>query len=238
MGKVFLVASGKGGTGKTVVAANLGATLAKKGSNVLLIDMANGFRNLDLVLGMENQIVYDINDVFAGICRLKQAIVKYRKLPRLYLMSVSQQKSKDNMTAEQFKTLCRKLCTKFDYVIADCPPGAGKEVSVAASAADRAIIVTTPEYAAVRDADMMDRKLIEAGVSKRFYIINMMRADLTEKGFLPSLDQIAELLKPSIAGIIQYDENIFLSANSGVPIVLKPDTYIEHNFSNIAGRIL
>jgi len=238
MDKVILVASGKGGTGKTFFASNAGAVLAERGNRVLLIDMDMGLRNLDISLGLENKVIYDIVDVVTGICKIKQAIIKDRHFNSLYLMSASQNRDKGEINKENMKDLCEKLCTKFDYIIIDCPPGIGKGLALAASVANKGIIVTAPEYGAIRDADMLDRTLIEMGVPDRSYVVNKINMDMMAGGLIPNLDQISQILRPKMAGTIQYDNNIHIAMNNGLPIVSKKGTYIEKNFNNIIDRII
>ncbi|WP_037372128.1 septum site-determining protein MinD, partial [Anaerovorax odorimutans] len=238
MGKVILVASGKGGVGKTVFTTNMGVTLAQQGKKVVLIDMNMGLRNLDICLGLESKIVYDVADVLGGMCRIKQALVRDRRFPQLYLMSAAQYKEKVEMTPLHMKVLCQKLKKNFDYIIIDAPAGIDDGLSLAAAGADSAVIVTVPEYAAVRDADMVDKELLELGVKERCYVVNKLKLELFYTELVPSLNDIAENLKPDIAGIIQYDENIHISSNNGIPIVTQEGTYIQENFSNIVKRII
>lgn len=237
MDKVILVASGKGGTGKTFFASNAGAILAERGNRVLLIDMDMGLRNLDISLGLENKVIYDIVDVVTGVCKIKQAIIKDNNFKNLYLMSAAQSRAKGEINGENMISLCEKLCTKFDYIIIDCPPGIGKGVALAASVAGRGIIVTVPEYAAIRDADVLDRTLLEMGVLDRCYIVNKINMKMMSEGLVPNLEQISQILRPVIAGTLQYDDNIHIATNNGLPIVSKKGTYIEKNFNNIIDRI-
>ena len=238
MGKVILVASGKGGVGKTVFVSNAGAKLAQEGYKVVLIDMNMGLRNLDICLGLENRVVYDVADVLTGVCRIKQALIRDRRFPELYLMSAPQNKQKAEITPLHMKVLCNKLKRNFDFIIIDAPAGIGEDLAIAAAGADSAIIVTVPEYAAVRDADMLDQVLLELGIKKRSYVINKVMANLISTGLVPSIAEIAETMRPDMAGIIQYDENIHISANNGLPIVYREGTYIEKNFKNILERII
>lgn len=237
MGKVILIASGKGGVGKTVFAANFGATLAQDGKKVVLIDMNMGLRNLDICLGLENKVVYDVADVLSGVCRIKQALIRDRRFPELYLMSAAQNKEKTEITSLHMKVLCNKLKRTFDYIIIDAPAGIDDGLVVAAAGADCAVIVTVPEYAAVRDADTLDHVLLKMGLKKRAYVINKVKPNLICSGLIPSLTEIAEIMRPTLAGIIQYDDNIHIAANNGIPIVCKKDNYIEKNFANIVERI-
>ncbi len=237
MGKVILVASGKGGVGKTIFTVNIGAELAQQGYKVVLVDMDMGLRNLDLCLGLENKVVYDIADALTGLCRIKQALIRDKRFEELYFISAAHNKNKGDLTPLHVKILCEKLKEKFDYIIIDAPAGIGDGLKLAAAGADNAVIVTTPEYASVRDADAADRALTELGVQNRMCVVNKVKAELMNMGILPDIREISELLKPYMAGIIQYDDNIHIAANNGIPLVLKKDTYIQENFRNIARRV-
>ncbi|MGI6730962.1 MAG: septum site-determining protein MinD [Anaerovoracaceae bacterium] len=238
MGKVILIASGKGGVGKTVFTANAGAALADMGKKVVLIDMNMGLRNLDLYLGLENKVVYDVADVMTGICRIKQALIRDRRFPELYLMAAPQNREKSDITPLHMKVLCDKLRKNFDYIIVDAPAGIDDDLFIAAAGADSAVIITVPEHAAVRDADALDRKLLKIGIKDRTYVVNKVQADLINTGLVPSLAEIADIMRPRIAGIIQYDRNIHVAANNGLPITYKKGNYIEKNFNNIVNRII
>ncbi|MDF3002000.1 MAG: minD [Bacillota bacterium] len=238
MGKVILVASGKGGVGKTVFASNAGAKLAQEGYKVVMIDMNMGLRNLDLYLGLENKVVYDVADVMSGVCRIKQALIRDRRFPELYLMSAPQNKQKAEITPLHMKVLCNKLKRSFDYIIIDAPAGIDEGLAIAAAGADSAVIVTVPEYAAVRDADAVDQILLQIGIKKRTYVINKVMANLIRTGLVPGIAEIADIMRPEMAGIIQYDENIHIAANNGLPIVYKEGSYIEQNFKKIMDRII
>ncbi|MFV0516471.1 MAG: septum site-determining protein MinD [Aminipila sp.] len=238
MGKVILIASGKGGVGKTVFTTNAGATLAQKGNKVVLIDMDMGLRNLDLCLGLENKVVYDIADALTGLCRIKQALIKDRRFEDLYFISAAHHRDKGDLTPLHMKILCEKLKERFDYILVDAPAGIGDGLKLAAAGADMGIIVTSPEYVAIRDADTLDIVLKELGIKERMYILNKVKADLMSLGIVPSISEINDTLKLPMAGIIQYDDNIHIAANSGVPVVLKKGTYIEENFNNIVDRMI
>ncbi|MGP1570316.1 MAG: septum site-determining protein MinD [Eubacteriales bacterium] len=238
MSNIIAVASGKGGVGKTMFAANIGAKLAQKGNKVVLIDMDLGLRSLDICLGLENRVVYDLSDILSGLCRIKQALIKDRRFGDFYLISAAYDKKKVDITPMHIKVLCDRLKEKFDYIIFDAPAGIGEGLELAATVADIAVIVTTPEYVAIRAADNLDAKLVEKGVKKRAYVVNKIKCNLIELGELPSITDISNLLKPQMIGAIQYDESIHISYNSGVPIVLDSSSYIESNFNNIANRLM
>ncbi len=238
MGKSMLIASGKGGTGKTMVAVNLGATLAQNGKKVLIMDMDLGLRNLDLYLGVENNVVYDVYDVMTGVCRIRQAIIQDKRFENLYMMSASPNREDGYLTPLHMKVLCDRLRENYDYIIIDAPSGIDDGLTVASAGADMVIIVTNPEYSAIRDADAVDRQLLKLGITERYVILNKIIADLINMGYAPSLMEVTELLRPSLIGAIQYDENIQISTNLGIPIVLKDNTYIRANFEKIANRII
>lgn len=238
MGKVILVVSGKGGTGKTVFAANAGAVLAQRGFEVLLIDMDLGLRDLDLCLGLESKIVYDVRDVCTGMCRISQAIIKDKDFPNLYFMAASPSREDGEITPLHMQVLCRKLRKQFDYIIIDGPAGIDDGLIIAAAGADSAVIVTTPDYGAIRDADHIDRFLADLGIRERYCVVNKVIANLMNAGLLPGLQEISRILRTKIAGVIQYDENINISTNFGLPIVYNKGTYIYENFNNIVDRII
>lgn len=237
MGKVILVASGKGGTGKTMFSVNIGALLSKCGARVLLIDMDMGLRNMDLYLGMENKVVYNFMDVISGVCRVKKAMIKVKGFDTLYFMAASPKRADHDLTELHMKVVCEKLRKVFDYIIIDCPSGMGQLFDISAAAADEAVLVTEPEIAALRDADVTERYLMKKGVFNIAIIINKLKPEMVNSGFIPDLDTIASMLKHDIAGIIQYDENINISTNVGIPIICKSGTYIEKNFIGIMKRI-
>jgi len=237
MGKVVLVSSGKGGTGKTMFSVNMGALLSERGYKVILLDMDLGLRNMDLYLGMENRVVYNIMDVISGICRIKKAMIKVNGFSNLFFMAASPNRDDRDITPLHMTVLCNKLKRYFDYIIIDCPAGISEIFDVALAPAEQAVIVTEPEVASLRDADMTERYLMEHGVSDICFVINKVRVDLMRSGMVPDLMSISNMFKGSLAGIIQEDDNIHISTNKGIPIVCKKGTYIERNFSDIVDRI-
>jgi len=237
MGKVFLIASGKGGTGKTMFAANFGATLAKRGKQVVIVDLDLGLRNLDLYFGMENKVVYDVYDVLTGVCRIRQALIKDKRFESLYIMAASPTRDDGTLTPLHMKVLCRKLSAQFDYIIIDAPSGIEDGLVLSAAGTDAAVIVTTPEYASLRDADAVDRELLNMGITERYVVLNKVMAEMMAAGYIPKLREITSMLRPQLAGVIQFDENINISTNLGVPIVMKEGTYIQENIEKIVDRI-
>ena len=238
MGRVFMVASGKGGTGKTMFAVIFAAILAMRGYRTVIVDMDMGQRNVDLYFGLENNVVYDAHDVMTGVCRIRQALIRDERFQKLYMMSASPVREDGTLTPLHAKVLCEKLREQFDYVIIDAPSGVDDGLVIASAGADAAIMVTTPEYASIRNADTVDRELVKMGIREHYLVINNLRVELMQEGYIPSLREINSLMLPEFAGVIQHDENINISTNLGIPIVMKPDTYIRRNFEAIADRIL
>lgn len=237
MGKVLLIASGKGGTGKTMFAANLGATYALQGKRVVVIDMDMGLRNLDLYFGLENYVVYDVYDVMTGVCHIKQALIRDKRFDELYIMGASPERGKGDLTPLHVKVLCDKLRENFDYVIIDAPSGIDDGLVVASAGADVAVLISTPEYASLRDVDMLDRELLKLGLREHYLVLNKVDAEMMSAGYIPKLREITNMIRTELIGIIQSDENINISTNLGLPIVLKDDTYIRKNFEHIAERL-
>jgi septum site-determining protein MinD len=237
MSKVISIVSGKGGTGKSLFAANMGALLAMGGSSVVLIDMDMGLRNLDIYLGLENRVVYNVMDVLSGLCRIKQALVKDKRFKALYLMSAAPPKDERDITPLHMKVLCERLKEQFDYLIIDGSAGIGDGLDLAVAPADTVLVITEAEAASIRDADVVDRELTKQGIENKFAIINKVDPELMALGAVPTLADISKGLRIKIARIIQYDRNIFIATNKGMPIVMKLGTYIERNFSKIVKRI-
>lgn len=238
MGEVIVIASGKDGVGKTVLAANLGAVLAQNNHSVVLMDLNFGSRNLDIYLGLENRIIYDLVDVVTGICRIKQALVRDRRFANLFLISAPQSRQKASISAEQLKALCHELKKVFDFIIIDAPAGNDGGLSLAISAADRAVVVTVPEYAAIRDTEIISDLLESKGIMNRSVVINKIIPELHQSGLVPEPEEIAEILRLPIAGLIAYDQNIHISTNMGVPIAAVQGSYIARNLNEIGIRIL
>ena len=238
MGKVFLIASGKGGTGKTMFAANFGATLAKRGYSVVILDLDLGLRNLDLYFGLENNVVYDVYDVLTGVCRIKQALIKDKRFEELYVMAASPSRDDGTLTPLHMQVLCEKLKNIYDYVIIDAPSGIDDGLVLSAAGAEEAVIVTMPDYSALRDADILDRELLKLGIKDRYVVLNKVIAEMMSSGFAPRLREVTTMMRPPLAGVVQFDENIQISTNLGVPIVLKNGTYIQENFDKITDRLL
>ncbi len=238
MSEVIVITSGKGGVGKTTTSANLGTGLAMLGKKVVLIDADIGLRNLDVVLGLENRIVYDIVDVVEGNCRAKQALIKDKKYENLCLLPAAQTKDKDSVSPEQMIKLCDQLKEDFDYILIDCPAGIEQGFKNAIAAANRAIVVTTPEVSAVRDADRIIGLLEANGLSKPLLILNRVRIDMVKRGDMLGLEDVVEILAIQILGVVPDDESIVVSTNKGEPAVIDNNSRAGEAYRNITKRIL
>ncbi len=237
MGRVIVITSGKGGVGKTTTTANVGTALAMLGKKVVLVDTDIGLRNLDVVLGLENRIVYDIVDAVRGNCRLKQALIKDKRLENLYLLPAAQTKDKTAVTTEQMVELCEKLKEEFDYVVIDCPAGIEHGFKNAIAGAEQAIVVTTPEVSAVRDADRIIGLLEAAGISEPKLIINRIRTNMVRTGDMMGVDDILDILAVGLLGIVPDDDAIVISTNRGEPTVFDDNSRPGRAFRNISRRI-
>lgn len=238
MGEVIVVTSGKGGVGKTTTSANIGTGLAMLDKKVVLLDADIGLRNLDVVMGLENRIVYNVIDVIEGNCRLKQALIKDKKYHNLFLLPAAQTRDKDAVTPEQMKKLCEHLKEEFDFVIIDCPAGIEQGFKNAIAGADKAIVVTTPEVSAIRDADRIIGLLEANDLHNSRLIVNRIRVDMVKRGDMMSVDDVIEILAIDLIGTIPDDENIVISTNNGDPIVNNTISSSGRAYMNICKRIL
>ncbi|MCT4543898.1 MAG: septum site-determining protein MinD [Vallitalea sp.] len=238
MSEVIVVTSGKGGVGKTTTTANLGAGLAMEDKKVCLIDADIGLRNLDVVMGLENRIVYNLIDVIEGNCRLKQALIKDKRYPTLFLLPAAQTKDKTAVTPEQMLKLCQSLKEEFDYIIIDCPAGIEQGFKNAIAGADRALVVTTPEISAIRDADRIIGLLEANDLRNPELIINRIRTDMVKKGDMMSVEDVVEILAIELLGAIPDDENIVISTNNGEPIVGNRNFISGKAYGNITKRVM
>ena len=237
-GSVIVITSGKGGVGKTTTSANIGTALKKDGSKVVLIDTDIGLRNLDLLLGLENRIVYTIVDVVEGRCKLKQALVKDKKNPNLCLLAAAQTRDKSAVTEEQLKEICDTLKEEYDYIIVDCPAGIEQGFQNAVAGANEAIVVTTPEMSAVRDADRIIG-LLEAkeDVKKYRLLVNRVRPNLIKTNDMMSVEDVVGILSAELIGVIPEDTGIITSTNRGEPIVNNEKSLAGQAYLNVARRI-
>jgi septum site-determining protein MinD len=238
MGRIIVITSGKGGVGKTTCTANLGTALAKIGRSVALMDADFGLRNLDLLLGLENRVVYTALEVLAGQCRLEQALVRDKRQRDLVLLPAAQNRNKDSVTPEQMKQLAYALTKKYDYVLIDCPAGIEMGFQNAIAAADEAIIVTTPEISAVRDADRVIGLLEANRVKNVRLIINRIRPAMVQANNMMSVSDVQEILSVPLLGIIPDDEKVIVSTNRGEPLVLSEEASLSKlALNNIVQRL-
>ena len=238
-GRVIVITSGKGGVGKTTSTANIGTALAKNGARVAMIDTDIGLRNLDLLMGLENRIVYTLVDYVEEKCKLKQALVKDKKIPTLSLLAAAQTCDKTAISSEQMKDVCNKLKEDFDYVLVDSPAGIEQGFQNAIAGANEAIIITTPEMAAVRDADRIIG-LLEANEEILNYklILNRVRPKMIQLNDMLSVSDVTDILSVKLLGVIPEDENIIISTNRGEPIVNMENSKAGMAYNNIARRML
>ncbi len=206
MSEVFVITSGKGGVGKTTTSANIGTGLAKLNKKVVLIDTDIGLRNLDVVMGLENRIVYNLVDIIEGNCRIKQALIRDVRFPNLYLLPSAQTKDKSCVSPQQIQKLIDQLRQDFDYIILDCPAGIEQGFKNAVSGADRALVVTTPEVSAIRDADRIIGLLKAYNLDKVQLIVNRLRYDMIRRGDMMSVDDVVDILNLELIGTIPDDE--------------------------------
>jgi len=244
MGKIITITSGKGGVGKSTTTANIATALAKYGKKVVAVDFDIGLRNLDMILGLENRIVYDVVDVMEGNCNLAQAIIKDKKTNNLHFIPASQTKDKNVLDKDKVKKLLEDLKKEFDYVLVDSPAGIESGFEHSIFLADRAIIVTTPEISAVRDADRVigiidakSQKAINGEEVEKHIIINRLKPDLVEKGDMLSVEDMLHILSLPLIGVVPDTEEIISSTNLGEPIVHNEKSLAGEAFRRIAKRI-
>ncbi|MGM7636526.1 septum site-determining protein MinD [Bacillus sp. Hm123] len=240
MGEAIVVTSGKGGVGKTTTSANLGTALALQEKKVCLVDTDIGLRNLDVVMGLENRIIYDLVDVVEGRCKIHQALVKDKRFnDLLFLLPAAQTSDKSAVTPEQMKKLIEELKQDFDYVLIDCPAGIEQGYKNAIAGADKAIVITTPEKSSVRDADRVIGLLEkEEGMEPPKLVINRIRSHMMQQGDMLDVDEVATHLSIELIGIVVDDEDIIKSSHNGEPIAHNPNNRASIAYRNIARRIL
>lgn len=238
MGEVIVITSGKGGVGKTTTTANIGTGLALLGKRVVLIDTDIGLRNLDVVMGLENRIVYDLVDVVEGSCRIKQALIKDKRYEGLFLLPAAQTRDKTAVNPEQMIKLCNELRDEFDFIIVDCPAGIEQGFKNAIAGANKAIVVTTPEVSAVRDADRIVGLLEANELRNPKLIVNRVRVDMVKRGDMMSIDDIIDILAIDLIGVVPDDEKIVISTNRGEPAVNDVKSLAGQAYRNITRRLI
>lgn len=237
MGEAIVITSGKGGVGKTTTTANIGTALAAMGKKVVVVDGDTGLRNLDVLMGLENRIVFTLMDVLEENCKLKQALIKDKRLPNLFLLPTAQTRDKTDITKEQMLILVNELKEEFDYVILDCPAGIEQGFENAIIGANRALIVVNPEVTSVRDADRVIGKLEAKGLEDHQLIVNRINNEMVKNGDMLDVNDILDSLAVKLIGIVPDDRNITISTNKGEPIVLNDKALAGQAFKNIAKRI-
>ncbi len=238
MGEVIVITSGKGGVGKTTTTANLGSSLAEAGKKVVLVDTDIGLRNLDVVMGLENRIVYDIVDVIEEKCKLRQALIKDKRFEELFLLPAAQTRDKTAINEDQMRELTKKLKEEFDFIIIDCPAGIEQGFKNAIAGADRAIVVTTAEISAIRDADRIIGLLESSEIKNPELIVNRLRPAMVKKGEMMEVEDIVDLLSVDLVGVVPDDEYIITQTNKGEPVIKNKKAPSGKAYIEIARRLL
>lgn len=241
MARVIVITSGKGGVGKTTTTANLGMSLAQLGYQTALIDADIGLRNLDLLLGLENRVIYTALEVLSGECRVEQALIKDKRQPGLVLLPAAQNRNKDSINADQMKFLVSLLDSQYDYILIDCPAGIETGFHNAIGPAQEAVVVTTPEIAAVRDADRVIGLLEANGIKQITLLVNRLRPQMVKANDMMSVADVKEILAIPLVGVIPEDECVIVSTNRGEPLVLEkkislPGLAFEHTACRLDGQ--
>ncbi|MCG1027907.1 septum site-determining protein MinD [Virgibacillus halodenitrificans] len=238
MGEAIVITSGKGGVGKTTTSANIGTALALMEKKVCLIDTDIGLRNLDVIMGLENRIIYDIVDVIQERCKLKQALIKDKRFDYLSLLPAAQTSDKSSVTTDGMKQIISELKQEYDYIIIDCPAGIEQGFQNAVAGADKAIVVTTPEKSSVRDADRIIGLLEKEDMESPRLIINRIRNHMMKNGDMLEIDEIIQVLSIDLIGIVIDDDEVIKASNKGEPVALQPNSKASIAYRNIARRIL
>lgn len=238
MGEAIVITSGKGGVGKTTTTANIGTSLALSGKKVCLIDTDIGLRNLDVVMGLENRIIFDIVDVIEERCQLSQALIRDKRFDYLSLLPAAQTSDKSAVTKEGMINIVGELKKTYDYIIIDCPAGIEQGFENAVAAADQAIVVTTPERSSVRDADRIIGLIENKDIENPRLVINRIRHHMLESGDMLAVDEIVQVLAIDLLGIVPDDDSVISGSNIGEPVALEPDTKASIAYRNISRRIL
>src|SRR5271157_165714 len=234
---VVTVTSGKGGVGKTTTTANIAVALAVDNSKVTCIDGDIGLRNLDVVLGLENRIVYDLVDVVEGRCRLRQAMIRDKRMQELFLIPAAQTRDKSSVSPSDMVRLCDELRQEFDWILIDSPAGIERGFRNAIAPADTVLVVTNPEVSAVRDADRIIGLIEAEEKGPARLIINRLKSTMVKRGDMLTADDVLELLAVELIGIVPDDENVIVSTNRGQPVALDPKSRAGQAFINISHRL-
>ncbi|MCG8473113.1 MAG: septum site-determining protein MinD [Desulfobacterales bacterium] len=235
-GNVIVITSGKGGVGKTTATASIGAALAVSGSRVAVVDMDIGLRNLDVVMGLENRIVFNVVDAVKGKCKPSQAAIKDRRIENLFLIPASQSDTKNAMDASEVKAFIEMIRSEYDYILVDCPAGIEQGFQNAVAAADEAVVVCTPEVSSIRDADRIIGLLLAREIAPKL-VVNRIMPQMVENGDMLSHEDVVDVLSIDLLGLVEMDEQVIVSTNTGVPLVLQKDSSAGKAFGRIAARI-
>lgn len=235
-GKIIVVTSGKGGVGKTTATASIGAAMAMQGKQVAVIDMDIGLRNLDVVMGLENRIVFNIVDVAKGRCKIKQAAIKDRRIENLFLIPASQSDNKDSLSPNDVIRLSKGLRARFDFIFMDCPAGIERGFENAVAAADEALVICTPEVSSVRDADRIIGLLYAKSITPKL-IVNRIVPEMVARGDMLSHEDVVEVLSIDLIGLVKMDDHVVVATNTGMPLVLQKDSEAGNAFYRIAQRL-
>lgn len=236
--KIVTVTSGKGGVGKTTATANIGAALADSDQRVVCIDADIGLRNLDVVLGLENRIVYDLVDVVEGRCKLRQAMIKDKRMNDLYLIPAAQTRDKTAVSPEDMVRVTDELRPKFDWIIIDSPAGIERGFRNALAPADLVLIVTNPEVSAVRDADRIIGMAEAEEKASPLLILNRVRPEMVRRGDMLKAEDVLDVLAIELIGVVPEDEGVLMASNKGVPLALNGRSKAGRAFRDIAKRLL
>lgn len=235
-GKVIVITSGKGGVGKTTATASIGAALAKDGKKVAVVDMDIGLRNLDVVMGLENRVVFNIVDIVRKKCRVSQAAIRDRRIENLYLIPASQSDNKDTISPEEMVEVCNELRKEFDFILMDCPAGIERGFENAVAGADEAVVICTPEVSSVRDADRIIGLLYAKKITPKL-ILNRIIPSMVEKGDMLNHVDVVDVLSVDLIGLVEMDDQVIVSANTGSPLVMIKESKAGEAFSRIAMRL-
>ncbi|MDA8403018.1 MAG: septum site-determining protein MinD [Desulfobacteraceae bacterium] len=235
-GKVIVITSGKGGVGKTTATASIGAALAREGNRVAVVDMDIGLRNLDVVMGLENRVVFNIVDVVRGKCKITQAAIKDRRIDNLFMIPASQSDNKDSVTPEEMIMITTELKKEFDFTLMDCPAGIERGFENAVAGADEAVVICTPEVSSVRDADRIIGLLYAKKITPKL-IVNRIMPAMVEKGDMLSHEDVVDVLSIELIGLVEMDDQVIVSANLGFPLVMNEDSKAGKAFTRIAKRL-
>lgn len=237
MGEAIVITSGKGGVGKTTTTANIGTALAAMGKKVVVVDGDTGLRNLDVLMGLENRIVFTLLDVVEENCRLKQALIRDKRYENLFLLPTAQTRDKNDISTEEMLKLVNELKDEYDYVLIDCPAGIEQGFENAVVGADRAIVVVNPEVTSIRDADRVIGKLDAKGLDDHKLVVNRIDVEMVKRGDMLGINDVIDNLAVKLIGVVPNDKEITVSTNKGEPIVLNEGSQSGKAFRDIAKRI-